>query len=62
MFQDFSFTEPFLALPKEEFIVSKGKKNLQCQNYENVMNKDSKSDPLGNNCSTNKNDSVSRFF
>lgn len=28
IFQDFSFTEPFLALPKEEFTASKGKKNL----------------------------------
>lgn len=62
IFQDFSFTEAFLALPKEEFIASKGKKYLQCQNYENVLNKDSKSDPLGYNCSTNKNDSVSHFL
>lgn len=44
------------------YSLQRKKKNLQCQNYENVINKDSKSDPLGYNCSTNKNDSVSRFF
>lgn len=60
IFQDFYFTEQFLALLKEP---PKEKENLQSQNYANVINKkDSKSDPLGNNCSTNKNDEVSRFF